>query len=122
MSTPAEARHRLNDLAIELGNRATELAKVERDLEPVEAEYEQFISDHEIGLWKACEDSDRKLPPEKLRLKMARADMEPALLGRHTGLTHSRDRLQKRISTLKAEVEAQRSILSALKAELEASS
>lgn len=122
MSTPAEARDRLNALATELGERATQLSAVERDLEPVEAEYEQFISNHEIGVWMRYEAEGKRPPPEKLRLKMAMVEMSPDLLGKYAGLRHSRDRLRKRISTLKAEVEAQRSILSALKAELEASS
>ncbi len=43
--------------------------------------------------------------------------MPPELFGRRTALVRSRDRMLQRIRTLKTEVEAQRSILSALKEE-----
>lgn len=113
----------LNDLdahASELDKLSKDLAQVERDLEPVEALYETFVADFERGLWDKHV-AGAKFPPAELRLRMAHAAMAPDLLGRHSTLSHSRKRLQARIATLKAVVDAKRSILSALKTELEAS-
>lgn len=123
MTTPLEAMNKLDDLATELANRSSELADVERKLEPIEIAYQASVDDFEIGLWKTYEDSGykAKLPSEAMRLKLAHKSMDPALLGRYVGLVHSRKRLEKRIRALGITVDAQRSILSALKVEMEAS-
>jgi hypothetical protein len=55
-----------------------------------------------------------------MRLKLAHNEMAPELLGEWAALCASRDRMRKRITDLKSEVEAQRSILSSLKLEMEA--
>jgi hypothetical protein len=121
MTTPADARGKLDALARELGDLAWKLADVERVLEPVEAEYTKFVDDFETGLWfQHVSEEGAKLPPAAMRLKLAQRAMDPELLGRSVALTNSRKRLQERIRSLKAEIEAQRSILSALKVELEA--
>lgn len=122
MSTPVEAMDKLDQLASELDLRSRELAGVERALEPAEVSYQSFVDDFEVGLWKEYEDSEykTKLPPEPMRLKLAHKAMDPAVLGRYVGLVNSRKRLEKRIGALKTAVDAQRSILSALKSELEA--
>lgn len=123
MSDVIEARRKLSELARELGARSQDLALVSRNLEPVEDEYRTFVDEFELGLLKRSEDEDGyRLPPAALRLKLAHSAMDPALLGRYIGLTKSRERLVQRIRDLKHEAEAQRSIVSALKAELEASS
>lgn len=123
MSTPVEAMERLGEIVDELDTRSKELADVERRLEPTEIAYQAFVDNFEIGLWRKHEDSEYsvKLPPEPMRLKLAHAAMDPELLGRYVGLVNSRKRLEKRLSALKAAVDAQRSILSALKVEAEAS-
>jgi hypothetical protein len=118
MTTPMEARFKLNTLADELGTLAGLLADVERQLEPVENEYVQFIDNFDTGLWFSHVNDGAKLPSEAMRLKLARKEMDPELLGKYIGLTNSRKRLVDRIRSLKAEIEAQRSILSALKEEL----
>lgn len=116
-----DARSRLSELAQELGNRSSDLAKVSRELEITEGAYRAFVDEYEIGLWQRSQDEGGfKLPSEALRVKLAQKAMDPALLGRYKGLTASRDRLKQRIADLKAEIEAQRSILSALKTEMEA--
>lgn len=122
MSDAIEARGRLRDLADELDTRSRQLGDVERELEPVERKYQGFVDDFEVGLWTKYEDSEgkTKLPPEPMRLKLAHKAMDPELLGRYVGLVNARKRLEKRIGALGKTVEAQRSILSALKAELEA--
>lgn len=122
MSTPAEVMAKLDQLASELDTRSSELADVERRLEPTELAYQAFVDDFEVGLWTKYEDSEykTKLPPEPMRLKLAHKAIDPDLLGRYIGLVNSRKRLEKRIGALKSAVDAQRSILSALKAEVEA--
>lgn len=120
MSTPAEVMERLAQLAEELDQRSLELGDVERRLEPAEMAVQAFVDDFEVGLWTKHENEGTKLPSEALRLKLANKAMDPALLGRHQGLLHSRKRLEKRIAALKSQVDAQRSILSALKLEMEA--
>jgi hypothetical protein len=118
--TPAEAMQTLFNFAEELNRLSGDLARVSRDLEPIQRQYEQFVADFEIGLWQQHQDTGAKLPAAALRVRLAEKAMDPALLGRYTGLVHSRERLQQRIRDVKQMVEAQRSILSALKAELEA--
>lgn len=111
----------LSARADELDRLSKSLAQVCRDLEPVENQYRAFVDDHELGLLKRSEDDPNyRLPSAALRLKLAHKAIDTALLGRYMALVSSRARLQQRIRDLKAEVEAQRSILSALKVEMEA--
>lgn len=118
-----EARVKLNALSDELGMLAGQLADVERKLEPVTVEYTKFVDDFETGLWFAhVSEAGAKLPSASMRLKLAHRSIDPDLLGRYVGYTNSRKRLIDRIRSLKAEIEAQRSILSALKVEMEATS
>lgn len=121
-ATPQEAMNKLDELRWELGNVANALAQIERQLEPVEEEFSKLIDDFELGLYtRSIEDDDFKLPAEKLRAKMAVRAVPPEIYGKRTALVNARDRASKRIGTLKIEVEAQRSILSALKEEAQAS-
>lgn len=107
---------RLRELSEENEDLSHKLLQVERDLEPVQRDYDDFISDYEIGLWQRAQDEEGfKLPAEALRIKLAQRAMPPELLGRHRGLLASRDRLKTRIAHVKTAVEAQRSILSAMK-------
>ena len=111
----------LSGIAQELDALSASLAKTERDLVPVELEYEKFMADHEIGMWTAYVNDGAKLPPEKLRERLGHQAMPAELYGRYVALSKSRKRMEKRIGALKAAADAQRSILSALKAEMEAS-
>lgn len=124
MVDAASAMGLLDSKARELDELSKALAYVERRLEPAERDYQEFVENFEVALWRRYEDSDgrTKLPSESLRLKLAHREMSPELLGRYVGLLNSRKRLEKRISALKATVDAQRSILSALKTEMEATS
>lgn len=112
----------LDKIARELDQRSKQLHKVEADLEPIEIEYEAFMADFEIGLWQKHEDEGAKLPPEKLRVRLGHKAIDPVLYGRYVGLINSRKRLEKRISSLGKQADAQRSVLSALKVEMEATS
>lgn len=114
MTTPGEALSVLDGIRQEMDSLSISLHKVEQQLDPLSVQYEQFISDFEIGLWEQHVDGG-KLPPATLRVQMAHRAMPPELYGRYTALAASSKRMQKRISTLKAQAEAQRSVLSALK-------
>lgn len=121
MASAAQVMQTLDALASELDDKSKLLHQTELDLLPVEEDYRRFVDDYEVGLWQRSQDeSDFKLPSEALRLKLAHKAMDPALLGRYVGLVKARRRLEQRIRDLKATVDAQRSILSALKVEAEA--
>ena len=121
-ATPQEAMENLDRLRWELGNVANALAQIERELEPVEKEFSKFVDDYELGLYaRSVEQDGYKLPARDLREKLAVRAAPPELYGRRTALVNARERASKRIGTLKVEVEAQRSILSALKEESQAS-
>lgn len=118
---PIDAMFRLETLASELDRRSNELAETERKLDPIEAAYDEFVSDYEASLYdESLKEGGPRLPGESIRLALAHREMPPSLRGEHRTLTGKRRRLEKRISTLKTEVEAQRSILSALKVQAEA--
>ena len=98
----------------ELDDLSTKLAKVERDLAPIELEVEEFRAQHEEGLWHLHLEG-AKFPPEQLRLRLANRAMDADLLGRYSALVGSRRRMEKRISSLKAVINAKQTIISALK-------
>ena len=121
MTTPVEARVRLDDHALELNTLSRALAEVQRQLEPVEVDYQTFVDDYEVGLYlKSEEDGGRRLPAQAMQLKLARREMAPELLGRRDGLIRKRDRISKRIDDLTRICRAEISVLSALKTEVEA--
>lgn len=120
MSTPAEAMAELQQLSRDIGALGTKLAQVNQALEPVQEQYEQFLDDFETGLWFKHETQGAKLPPADMRIRLAHKAMSPELLGQYHGLTNKRDRLRRAISDKKALVDAWRSMLSALKVEMEA--
>jgi len=113
--TPQEVIARLNRLSDELSDLSDWLHKAEVQLEGVSEQYEKFVDEYELGLLVKSEQSEYKLPAEKLRLKLARSKMDPDLLGKYIGLSKKRDRLETRIRNIRLEIDAQRSILSALK-------
>jgi hypothetical protein len=119
--TPSQALERLDAHSVELGKLSAALFEVNQRLETVEQSYQEFIDSYEVGLWlKAQEKNGPRLPSEALRLKLARREMAPELLGRRDGLVRKRERVKQRIGDLKTEIDADRSILSALKLESEA--
>lgn len=118
---PVAVMTRLDEHAIEMDRLSKQLAEVERQLEPVTLEYEEFVGAYEEGLWDRHVQDGAKLPAEALRKRMAHRAMPPELLGRFTALSNSRKRMEQRIASLKTEISAQQSILSALKAEAQAS-
>lgn len=123
MSTPLEAMQRLDELAQGLDQLSKDLAKTETARAPVEDEYENFIDSFVAGLYeKQQQGTAGRMPGEDVRLALARQAMPEELLGSYRTLTRRAERLRRRISDVKVQVDAQRSILSAHKAELEATS
>lgn len=120
MTDVADAISALREYASELDGISRALSKIERDIEPVAERYQKFVDDFEIGLWTKSEDEGAKFPSAAMRLKLAHKAMDPALLGSYVGLVNARERGVQRLRAVKASVEAQRSILSALKVEAEA--
>jgi hypothetical protein len=111
---------KLDDAAAELGRLAGYLADVERKLEPLQEVYEQGFGDFEAGMFERYEKGEGKWPGEETRERLYRRTLPPEARQQIDQLVASRKRIEKRLSSLKAEVDAQRSILSALKVEMEA--
>jgi phage shock protein A len=117
MSSVVEVTSRLDQMADELDKLSKELGQTERQLGPIEASYEKFLDTYETGLWDKHVAGD-KLPPEGLRVRLAHRAIDAQLLGEYSELIRKRKRLEKRIKALGAAIDAQRSILSALKQEM----
>jgi hypothetical protein len=117
---PITVIRQLDDAAIELDELSKGLAICMMELEPVEARYEEFMGAFEEGLWQRHVQDGEKFPPEALRTRMGHRAMPPDLLGSYSALRARRKRLEQRIQTLRAATEARRSVISALKAEIEA--
>ncbi len=111
---------KLDDFASELDDLSKQQADVERKLTPIEIGYEEMVDDYEAQCWENHEDRGDKLPPEKMREVLARRSISREIRDQRAVLLSRRKRLEKRIRTLSGLVDAQRSILSALKAEMQA--
>ncbi len=110
----------LDSYARELDECSKKLAAVETELNPLNFIYEEAMDDYEAACWENHEDRGEKLPPEKMREILARRSIKPEIRSQRAVLLSKRKRLEKRIRTLSDLVDAQRSILSALKSEMEA--
>ncbi len=111
---------KLDSYASELDSCSRKLADVEDKLEPLNHVFEEAMDDFEAQLWESHEDRGEKLPPEKMREVLARRSIKREVRDQRAVLLSRRKRLEKRIRTLSGLVDAQRSILSALKAEMQA--
>jgi len=119
--TSQEAMDRLDGISREMGALSGALHKVSQLLEEADKPYSEFVDVFEVGLWLKCQEDDGpRWPSEAMRVKLARREMPAELLGRRDGLVRKRDRIKQRIADLKAMADADRSILSALKVEIEA--
>jgi cell division protein FtsB len=110
----------LSAVAYELDHLSKGLAEVERRLEPIQEKYDDGLADYEAGLFKAYEDGEGKWPGEDTRERLYRRQLDRDLRREYDRLHASRKRMEKRIRTLSTAADAQRSVLSALKVELEA--
>lgn len=110
----------LTDISNELLTLSQALQQVEKRLEPLERAYEEDFADFEAGMFKRYEDGEGKWPGEDTRERLYRRTMPQEQRQELMRLQAARKRAEKRISSLTAAANAQRSILSALKVELEA--
>jgi phosphoenolpyruvate-protein kinase (PTS system EI component) len=110
----------LTDISNELLTLSQALQQVEKRLEPLERSYEEDFADFEAGMFKRYEDGEGKWPGEETRERLYRRTMPQESRQELMRLQAARKRAEKRISSLKAAADAQRSILSALKVEMEA--
>ncbi len=111
---------KLDSYAAELDACSRKLAQTEEELEPFEDNYQEAMDDFESACWERHEKDGDKLPPEHMRQVLARKTMPLEAILVRSALISRRKRLEKRIRTLSDLVDAQRSILSALKSEMEA--
>jgi hypothetical protein len=120
VSSVVEVTGKLDQQATELDELSKTLASTERKLEPLETFYEEALDDFETGCWDEHVKNEAKLPPAEMRERLARRTMPEKVLAERATLLAKRKRLEKRIKALGNAIDAQRSILSALKMELEA--
>jgi hypothetical protein len=132
MSDANQVMETLDAHSAELNKLSNELATTERllggytdsdgvETKGVEAAYEAFLDVYECGCWDRHDKDGDKLPSEAMRLRLARREMPTEMLGTYSSLVAKRKRIEKRIGSLKTQVSAQQSILSALKLEAESS-
>lgn len=105
----------------ELDDLSKALMAAELELAPIERELELFVSDFQVALYDEHRARDERLPSSEIRLALAYRAFDRDRYNRYLALKAARVRARQRISDLKGIVDAQRSILSALKTELEAS-
>lgn len=121
MSTdPASLTAELEALAAELDKRTREQADVERQLEPLDAFYEEALDDFEVATWDEHVNNEAKLPSAEMRERLARRTMPAKVLAERSQKAARRKRLERRTKALGVLIDAKRSALSAAKAELEA--
>lgn len=120
VSEPATIMAELERLASELDTRTREQAQVERELEPLDAFYEEALNDFEVACWDEHVKNEAKLPSAEMREKLARRTMPADVLSARSTKAAKRKRLERRVKALGTLIDAKRSALSAAKAELEA--
>lgn len=119
--TPADCIARLTYISDELGTMSLGLLQVEQKLQPLEQAYDEELADFEAGMFEAWEKGEGKWPGEETRERFYRRTMPADRRQELLRLRAARKRAEKRIASLKAAADAQRSVLSALKVEMEAS-
>lgn len=107
--------------ARELDDLSKRLDEIERELGPLESALTEWVEDYHASCWTAHIEEDAKLPSESIRISLAHRSFDREKYQRILALRSGRTRRKRRISDLKEIVDAQRSIVSALKSELEAS-
>jgi hypothetical protein len=110
----------LDQLAAELDKRTREQAQVERELEPLDAFYEEALDDFEVSCWDEHIHKEAKLPSAEMRERLARRTMPGEVLSKRASKASKRKRLERRVKALGTLIDAKRSSLSAAKQELEA--
>lgn len=115
-----EVRNKLTDLANELEKISSALHRLEKEGEHSERTYEDAVADFEVGMFEKWEKGEGKWPGEEVRERLARRTMDQDLKRDVDRIRAARKRADKRIAALKSEADSWRSILSALKSEVDA--
>lgn len=111
----------LTSISDDLLSLSAALLEVEKKLQPLERAYEEEFADFEAGMFERYEAGEGKWPGEETRERLYRRTMPQEHRQELMRLQAARKRAEKRLASLKAAADAQRSILSALKVEMEAS-
>jgi septal ring factor EnvC (AmiA/AmiB activator) len=120
MSDVPSVMRKLEDNARQLDGLSRQLSAVGEEFARVAEGYREFVDDYEVGLYFKSESEGTKLPSEAMRLKLAHKAMNPEALGRYMALKARKESLAREIRDLKAEVEINRTIMSTLRIEMEA--
>lgn len=121
MSDVIDASLTLQQKARELDELSKRLDQIEIELGPLEAELTEWVEDYHAKCWTQHIEAEAKLPSESIRVSLAHRSFDREKYQRVLVLRAGRTRRKRRISDLKEIVDAQRSIVSALKTEMEAS-
>lgn len=116
-----EASQRLIAAARELDDISKALVEVELEIEKTEPRYQDFIESFVADLWDECIQEEKKFPPQDVRNAMALKAMDPTVKADYRYLIHRRQKAKQRLTDLREIVAAQRSIVSAVKEEMNAS-
>jgi len=110
----------LTGISDELVSLSQALQVVEKRLEPIERVYAEDFADFEAGMFERYEKGEGKWPGEETRERLYRRTIPADSRTELMRLQAARKRAEKRLGSLKVAADAQRSILSALKLEMEA--
>ena len=105
----------------ELDDLSKSLLTTEKELAQLEVDLTGHVEDFQVSLWEDHMDGE-KLPPAEIRLALAHKAFDRDRLNRLRSLKAGRNRAKARLSDLREVVAAHRSIVSAEKTEVEASS
>jgi hypothetical protein len=111
----------LTSISDELVTLSAALLEVEKTLQPMERAYDEGLADFEAGMLESYQAGEGKWPSEETRERLYRRQLPQDTRQELMRYQAARKRAEKRIGSLKAASDAQRSILSALKTEMEAS-
>ena len=118
---PALVMHELNELAAEATSLGDKLAKAQRNFEPAERAYDDFVTSFVAGLWQKHLDGEiKRMPGEDIRLALAHKAIPPETYGQYLAWKQSIARLEQALRANRTAIDAKRSVLSALKLEQEA--
>jgi hypothetical protein len=116
-----DASRTLMAKASELDELSKSMGNAELELAPLEIELIEWVEDYHVTCWTEHIEKDAKLPAESVRIALAHRSFDREKYQKILLLRTRRDRYKKRLTNLREVVDAQRSIVSALKTELEAS-
>jgi uncharacterized coiled-coil protein SlyX len=125
MTTMVTSATALQATTRELDTLSKQLVEATSAIEQHEAHYRAFVEDFKVALFTACEETGKRLPAQDIRDAMAnkRFRDDHAVVWQSLLINRAkRARLKGRLSDLREVVSAYRSLVSAEKTELDASS